>query len=200
MYRILVRTPLGRQEVGVIGSMGVLQDIHPDALRLIVHFEGLHKKIGHDLYAPYFCPAAVATIGVGSIFRRDGSRVQMTDSPINGEEAYALLAIELAQKCLPAVARLITVPLHPMSHGALVSFVYNAGGGALKGSGLRRMINAQRFDEVPAEFAKWRVGGGRVLPGLVRRRAAESHLFMRGVWAIRSGHDPNARVRVDDNN
>jgi lysozyme len=167
--------------------VSALRDIAPDALRLIVHFEGCHKKVGPDQFAPYLCPAGVATIGIGSIYRRDGSRVQMTDAPISETEAFELLAIELAQKCLPAVAKLITVPLHPLSHGALVSFVYNAGAGALKASGLRRMINAKRWDDVSAEFAKWRIGGGRVLPGLVRRRSAESALFMRGVWAVRSG-------------
>ena len=42
-------------------------------------------------------------------------------------------------------------------------------------------------DRVPAEFAKWRMGGGRILPGLVRRRAAESALFLEGVRLMRAG-------------
>lgn len=161
--------------------------IHPEALKLIISFEGFHRLLPDGRAAPYLCPAGVWTIGFGSIYRRDGSRVGPNDAPITRAEAMELMAIELAQKCLPAINRLITVPLHPMSHGVLVSFVYNAGSGALNGSGLRRMINSRRWDDVPAEFSKWRVGGGRVLPGLVRRRAAESHLFMRGVWATRSG-------------
>lgn len=167
--------------------------IHPDAIALICSFEGYLKplKDGTDRVKPYFCPANVATVGFGSIFRRDGSRVAMTDPPITRLEAVQLMNLELGKKCEPAVSRLITVPLHPLMHGALISFVYNCGEGALRGSGLRRAVNERRWSDVPAEFAKWRMGGGRILPGLVRRRSAESAMFMKGVAAQRVGPPAN---------
>lgn len=162
--------------------------IHPDALALICEFEGYLRplKDGTDRVKPYLCPANVPTIGFGSIFRRDGSRVAMSDPPITRAEAMDLMDLELIRKCEPAVSRLITVPLHPLMHGALISFVYNCGAGALSGSGLRRAVNERRWSDVPGEFAKWRMGGGRILPGLVRRRAAEAAMFMKGVAAQRT--------------
>jgi lysozyme len=155
-----------------------------EALELIEHFEGCLKKVGPDLYAPYFDPIGIPTIGVGSIWRADGSRVKITDPPISKAECFALMQLELAKKCEPAVDRLITVPLHPLSRGALISFVYNCGSGALQASTLRKVINAKAWPRVPGEFAKWRTAAGRVLPGLVRRRAAEAKMFMDGVKAL----------------
>lgn len=157
--------------------------IAPAAVDLICGFEGYHKRLSDDRAAPYLCPAYVPTIGYGSIWRADGSKVTLADPPITRPEAMALMRRELDVKCVPAVDRLITVPLHPLSHGALVSFVYNLGGGALKSSNLRRVINAERWADVPAEFGKWRVASGHVLPGLVRRRGAESEMFLAGVAA-----------------
>ena len=56
----------------------------------------------------------------------------------------------------------------------MVDFAYNAGVGNLKSSTLLKKVNAAQFDDVPAELMKWTKGGGKVLPGLVRRRQAES--------------------------
>ena len=151
------------------------------ALRLILEYEGFHKRLPDGRCAPYLCPAGVPTIGFGSVWRADGTHVAMTDPPMSRDEAMQLFGIEIEQKCLPAVGRLITIPLHPLMLGALVSFCFNAGGGALKASNLRRAVNERRWADVPAEFAKWRFGGGKELPGLVRRRAAEAAMFMAGV-------------------
>jgi lysozyme len=157
--------------------------LHPEALALICEREGYLQPLndGTDRVRPYYCPAAVPTIGFGSIWRMDGTRVEITDPPITRAEATALMRREIEGKCLPAVSRLITVSLHPLSTGALVSFVFNLGAGALKSSGLRRAVNEQRWEDVPAEFAKWRLAGGRVLRGLELRRAAEAQMFLRGV-------------------
>lgn len=154
--------------------------IADEALALICEFEGYHKKLADGRAAPYLCPARVPTIGIGSTFYEDGRRVTLADPPITRERAMRLLAWEL-RDCEMAVDRMVTRRLHPLSKGALVSFAYNAGAGALKGSGLLRRVNAGQWLDVPAEFAKWRMGGGVVLAGLVRRRSAEAALFARGV-------------------
>lgn len=157
--------------------------IHPEALALICEREGYLEPLrdGTDRVRPYRCPAAVPTIGFGSIWRMDGTRVAMTDPPITRAEAMALMEREIVTKCVPAVRRLITVPLNPLSEGALVSFVFNLGDGALRSSGLRRAVNERRWADVPGELAKWRMAGGRVLRGLVLRRAAEAEMLLRGV-------------------
>ncbi|MGN6701932.1 MAG: glycoside hydrolase family protein [Burkholderiaceae bacterium] len=60
---------------------------------------------------------------------------------------------------------------------AIIDFAFNLGSGALSASIWRRRINAQRWDDVPAELAKWVYGGGRRLRGLELRRAAEAGLI-----------------------
>ena len=60
---------------------------------------------------------------------------------------------------------------------ALVSFAYNVGIGNLKSSTLLRKLNAGDYDGAALEFHRWKRSNGRVLPGLVRRRAAEALLF-----------------------
>jgi len=155
---------------------------------LVTSFEGYHRALqdGSGRAAPYLCPANVPTIGWGATRYADGTRVAMTDTPITRDRADALLLWELAT-CERAVDILVRVPLHPLSRGALVSFAFNVGSGALKRSTLLRYVNAGRWGAVPAEFAKWRMGGGRVLAGQVRRRAAEAQMFVDGVVA---GHSP----------
>ena len=164
----------------------VVKFLAPAAVDLICGFEGYHKALPDGRAAPYLCPAYVPTVGFGSIWRADGSRVELTDAPITRDDAMDLMSLELRAKCVPAVERFISVDLHPLMQGALVSFVYNLGSGALKASGLRRAVNDRRWLDVPSELAKWRMAGGRVLKGLERRRNAEAELFLSGVVAMRS--------------
>jgi lysozyme len=63
---------------------------------------------------------------------------------------------------------------------ALVAFAFNCGLGALQASTLRRLYNAGDITGAAAEFPKWNKGGGRILPGLTRRRLAEQALFLSG--------------------
>lgn len=155
-----------------------------EALDLIIQFEGYHRRLPDDRAAPYLCPARVATIGYGSVWLplpAGGKRaVRMDDAPITRAEAAELLSWEL-RECEAAVDRLIARRLPALSRGALVSFAYNVGAGALRSSTLRRVVEAGQWPRVPGEFARWRMGGGVVLPGLVRRRAAEAALFLRGI-------------------
>jgi lysozyme len=60
---------------------------------------------------------------------------------------------------------------------AIADFAYNCGLGNLKASTLRRRVNEGNFDAAKTELARWVRGGGKVLPGLVIRRAAEAQLL-----------------------
>lgn len=75
------------------------------------------------------------------------------------------------------VAPLLEVPVKHHQFDALVSFAYNVGIGNLKSSTLLRKLNAGDYDGAALEFHRWKRSNGRVLPGLVRRRAAEALLF-----------------------
>ncbi len=63
---------------------------------------------------------------------------------------------------------------------SLVSFAFNVGLGSLQRSGLRMKNNRGEFEEAADEFLKWTKGGGRVLPGLVKRRQDERGLYLSG--------------------
>lgn len=60
---------------------------------------------------------------------------------------------------------------------AIADFAYNLGLGALQASTLRRVVNAGAWDQAKTQLMRWVRGGGRVLPGLVRRRKAEADLI-----------------------
>lgn len=142
------------------------------AVGLCVIFEGLYLK-------PYLCPANVPTIGIGSTRYEDGTRVSLADAPITKERAYELLRWELRKQCLPQVLRLCpNLPSWgPKSVGAIMDFTYNLGSGNLAASTLRKRILAGDKAGAQSELMKWTRGGGRVLPGLVKRRAAEVALI-----------------------
>lgn len=79
-----------------------------------------------------------------------------------------------------AVLRLINVPLTDGQFSSLVSFTVNLGSGALQRSTLRRKVNREEHDHVPAEFRRWVWAGGKRLKELVRRREAEAALYATG--------------------
>ena len=145
--------------------------INERGLKIIKLFEGFRS-------APYLCSAMVPTIGFGSTWSFDGSRVTLRHPPIEESDAEELLLREVG-RCEQAVDRLIKVELNENEHSALQSFVYNLGSGRLQSSTLRSLLtrNAPR-EQVADEFPKWRRAAGKILQGLVRRRAAERALFL----------------------
>ena len=142
------------------------------AAKLCIEFEGFSA-------VPYLCPAQVPTIGYGSTYYADGSRVTMNDETITKEEALDLLKHELEEKYLPSVLEYCPeVSEDENKCNALVSFTYNLGAGNLRSSTLRKKVNAKDWEGAADEFPKWRKAGGKVLQGLVRRRDAERQLFL----------------------
>lgn len=140
------------------------------ALGLCREFEGFYSR-------PYLCPAGVPTIGYGTTYYQDGRRVTLADAPISKTDAEALLRAQLQTVYLPQVMRLCPQIDSEGRLGAILDFTYNLGASNLRVSTLRKRINAGDWEAVPTELAKWTRGGGKVLAGLVRRRAAESALI-----------------------
>lgn len=141
------------------------------AAALCKQFEGYRGK-------PYLCPAGVATIGYGSTYYADGRKVALTDAPMSEPDAAALLLQELHHTYLPGVLRQCPILLtDERKCNAIVDFVYNLGLGRLQTSTLKRKINQQDWGAAQEQLMLWTKGGGRVLPGLVKRRAAESALL-----------------------
>lgn len=132
-------------------------------LDLIKQFEGLYLQA-------YRCPAGVPTIGYG---HTAGVAMGQTITQQHADD-YLRRDVRQFER---AVARLVTVPLTQGQFDALVSFAFNLGEGALAQSTLLRLLNAGDYAGAAAQFDRWNKAGGRVLPGLVRRRAAERALF-----------------------
>jgi lysozyme len=63
---------------------------------------------------------------------------------------------------------------------ALVSFTYNVGAGAFRTSTLLKKLNAGDTVGACNQLPRWNKAGGKVLPGLTRRRAAEQALCLKG--------------------
>ena len=147
--------------------------IGPNGLALIKQFEGFKSKA-------YLCPANVPTIGYGSTRYADGRKVTLKDPDITKEQGEQLL-LKTLSTYEEAVDDFCIDTITQNQFDALVSFAYNLGPAALKGSTLLKLINANPNNVVPIaqNFNKWVNGGGKVLPGLVKRRAAEAELFFR---------------------
>lgn len=137
--------------------------INAAGLALVRAYEGLRLEAYQD-------GAGIWTIGYG---HTEG--VRRCDA-ISAERAEQLLEADLME-AEAAVSRLVRVPLTDNQFAALVSFVFNEGEGAFAQSTLLRKLNEGGYGLVPACLKSWIFAGGRVQPGLVRRRAAEAALW-----------------------
>ena len=141
------------------------------AATLCRRFEGFRAK-------PYICPAGYPTIGYGTVWKPDGTRVTMNDAPVSVELANEWLVSELRTNymagVLKASPRLIA---NPRALAAMTDFAYNLGVARYRASTLRKRVNEGDFEGAKVELQKWIRGGGKVLPGLVRRRQAEAALL-----------------------
>lgn len=135
---------------------------------LIRRFEGCRL----DAYPDPATGGPPWTIGWGSTGPDVGPGARWTQA-----EADARLAEEIA-RLAAAIDEMALGPLSEHQKGALISFAYNVGETALARSSLARLIREGRFADAAGEFLRWNRAGGRVLPGLVRRRRAERAMFM----------------------
>ena len=141
------------------------------AAELCRRFEGYRAK-------PYLCPAGVATIGYGSTYYADKRKVTLEDPPMDKDNANALLLVELEHTYLPGVLRNCPGLIKDIRKlNAIVDFAYNLGVGRLQTSTLKRKINANDWEGAKEQLMLWTKGGGKVLPGLLKRRAAECALL-----------------------
>lgn len=152
------------------------------AKELIKHHEGVKNR-------PYLCPAKLWTVGVGHVLYPEQAKLKlderknvtllMVDNRVwTPEEIDALLNLDLARFERGVVRLCPNAVLNQNYFDALVSFSFNVGLGNLQNSGLRFKFNRGEYDVASNEFLKWTKGGGKVLPGLVKRRNDERNLFL----------------------
>ncbi|PIY05004.1 MAG: glycoside hydrolase [Gallionellales bacterium CG_4_10_14_3_um_filter_54_96] len=144
------------------------------AVELAKRFEGFHRVPKNDpgRAYPYVCPAGYHTIGYGHLCKSD-------HPAITEAEAEVYLAQDL-MTALTATLRYCPVLATESEYrlAAIVDFTFNLGAGRLQTSTLRRRINQRDWLAAAIELHKWVHGGGKVLPGLVNRRKAESTMMV----------------------
>jgi lysozyme len=145
--------------------------ITEEGLALIKRFEGFRSRA-------YRCSAGVWTIGYGHTSMAGAPEVT-PDLEVSRADAEVILRRDVA-KFAEGVAARIARKLTAPQFSALVSFAYNVGLGNFAKSSVLKAVNAGDFDAVPRRLQMWVKAGGRTLPGLVRRRAAEAELFASG--------------------
>jgi lysozyme len=150
--------------------MAKVTDISSACVDIVKRFEGFYSK-------PYLCPANVPTIGYGTIRYPNGTKVTLQDKLCTEDQAKEWLWHELNQKAKDVDA-MTTDAVNQKQFDALVSFAYNCGSQALKGSTLLKRVNANVADPTIREaFMMWVKADGKVLQGLKNRRAAEADLY-----------------------
>lgn len=160
---------------------------------LMHRYEGCRNR-------PYLCPAHIWTIGYGHVLyqqqirlpmmRKEGESVQIRkEYPLaegdnrvwSKEEINQLFATDVAS-FERGVLRLVPgVSGRQGAFDALVSFAFNAGLGNLQRSQIRMRANRGDWAGAAEALMDWTKGGGKVLPGLVKRREAEKTLFLSGL-------------------
>ena len=158
--------------------------ISETGIELLKRFEGLSLEAYQDV-------AGIWTIGYGHTGPDVEPGMRITES-----EADALLRQDL-RFAEDAVTRLVSVPLNSNEFDALVSFVFNVGAEAFRGSTPRRRLN--RGDRIGAADALtwWNKAtiAGRLqeVLGLTRRRASERALFLTPSEPFRAAEPENPR-------
>lgn len=141
-------------------------NISEAGLSLIKNFEGC-------VLIAYVDAVGVWTVGYGHTGPNVHRGLKITQSQADEILEQDVNRFELG------VLNNVKVSLNQNEFDALVSFTFNVGINAFKGSTLLRLLNdgADR-SIVAAEFLRWNKGDGKVLEGLTRRRQAEKALFL----------------------
>ena len=139
-------------------------------VNMIKHHEGFVRK-------PYQDPIGLWTVGVGHLIG-DGKKLPKEwNKEFTDEEVDNILCEDL-ERFEIGIQRLTKVSLTQSQFDALVSFSFNVGLGNFQSSTLRSKLNRGDYEGASNEFPKWRKAGGKILKGLVKRRADERNLFL----------------------
>lgn len=137
------------------------------ATAVVSYYEGYQPTAYRDpVGVPTICFGHTATARMGQT--------------LSQERCTQLLQADL-DHAFSAVDRCAQVDLPPPTRAALASFVYNVGEGAFARSTLLRKLNAGDLRGACHELSRWVYAGGRKLNGLVKRRATERELCLKGI-------------------
>ena len=179
--RTILRRGFTRREVEALDAAidralhdGDHRRVGEAGIALIKEFEGLARVRGDGLVESYPDPGtggAPWTIGWGATGPGIGPGTVWTR-----DECDARLASDLVRYAADVSRAIGSAPTNQPQFDALVSFHYNTG--AITRATLTRRHIAGDHAGAASEFARWNRAGGRVMAGLVRRRAAEARLYL----------------------
>ena len=163
-----------------VSRLGEEVKISKSCLEMLKHHEGVRTR-------PYRCPALLWTVGVGHVIDPAHIGVKLDerknlpippgwDRVLTMAEVDSILAEDLV-RFERGVLRLCPQNLTQGRFDALVSFSFNVGLGNLQRSTIRMKHNRGDFAGAAEAFMDWTKAGGKVLPGLVKRRKDEVSLY-----------------------
>ena len=161
---------------------------------LMHRFEGFRSR-------PYLCPAHIHTIGYGHVLYQEQIRLPVVRPPGKTQSDIPMIRKEMPLKpednrvwTKTEIDELFRADVATFERGvlrlvpgvvgrqgafdALVSISFNFGLGNLQRSTIRMRANRGDWEGAADAFRMWTKGGGKVLPGLVKRREAEIALFL----------------------
>lgn len=163
--------------------------INKAGLEIIKSFEGIADgnpaTVNLD---PYLDPVGIWTIGFGHALRdTEGQLLRGAANQAVARNMFPFgITIQRAEKMLSidsedaacGVEHAVRTELNDNQFSAVVSLVFNIGVGNFKKSTMLKKLNSCDFAAASTEFARWNLGNGKVLKGLVKRREAERKLFV----------------------
>lgn len=164
----------------LVAGQPIPQAISPAGVALIKRFEGCARLRTDGLVAAYPDPGTGAepwTIGWGATGRdhAHGGRIG-PDTVWTQGQCDERLAQDLLRYAAGVARALGDATTTQSQFDAMVSFHYNTG--AIARATLTKKHMAGDHAGAAREFARWNRAGGRVLKGLIRRRAAEAELYL----------------------
>ena len=137
--------------------------------------DDIMKKYEKFVDKTYLCSAGKKTIGYGT--RLDYHPEIKKNVCITEPKATELLRKDLDTLVTPVIKKNIKVKLKQNQIDALYSLIHNIGVNNFINSNVLKLINMRRFTKMKKDWQEFQMGGGRVLPGLQRRRQEELALF-----------------------
>lgn len=126
---------------------------------------------------PYRDSVGIPTIGIGSTYYEDGTKVKMSDKAITKERAIQL-AKNVVKSFEARVNKSILLPATQNQFDAMVLLCYNIGESGFARSSVVRNFNAGNLQKAADSFLLWNKAGGLVSKGLTKRRNIERDLFL----------------------
>lgn len=168
-----------------MAAMDTRKTTSPCGLEIIKSFEGIcdgnPKTVNLD---PYKDPVGIWTIGWGHVLRYQGRILKGDADKALANSIYpGGISMPQAERLLVNDVSAVEIYLNAVfpyltqnQFDALVSFCFNVG--IHEESTLFTLLKAKNFAGAAGQFGRWIYSAGQVLPGLIKRRAAERALFM----------------------